>query len=127
MTFKKLFVILAAVSLFSVATMDAGTGTRYSRYTSMPSRLLIHRAANFGTFISVNVYIDGVYAGNVAYNHDLDALVPAGSHVVTLEQTPRRGAALQTTQQRIEVAADGSSIFTLMSADGGTRAVLRRS
>ena len=110
-----------------MAQTDAGTGTRYSRYASTPSRLVIHRAANFGTFISVNVYIDGAYAGNVAFNHDFEVSVPAGSHVVTLEQTPRRGAALQTTEQRIEIAAGGSSVFTLMSADGGTRAVLKRS
>ena len=47
----------------AAAPLHAGTG----RYASEPSRLVIHRSANFGTYMSINVYIDGIFAGNIPH------------------------------------------------------------
>src|SRR4051794_14615728 len=107
----------------AAAPLHAGTG----RYASEPTRLIIHRSANFGTYMSINVYIDGVFAGNIPFNQKYDALVPAGHHVVALEQTPRRGAALLVTEQRVNLAPGGMSVFTVVTTDGGSKAVLHGS
>ena len=119
-----LSLLIALVGCAIAATpLNAGTG----RYASEPSRLVIHRSANFGTYMSINVYIDGVLAGNIPFNKKYDALVPAGHHVVALEQTPRRGAALIISEQRINLAPGGISVFTVVTTDGGSRAVLQGS
>ena len=119
--------IAALACALSAATLNAGTGTRYTRDSSGPSRLVIYRAANFGTFTSVNVYIDGVLAGNIPFNTKYDAFVPAGHHVVALEQLPRRGAAFVTSEQRIRLTPGGTSVYTVMTTDGGSKAVLEGS
>jgi hypothetical protein len=121
MNIQKAFSIVAIGCLLATGTAVAGTGARYG---SAPSRLVIYRAANFGTFVSINVYIDGVLAGNIPYHSNYDALLPPGDHVVALEQTPRRGAAFVISKQRINLAPGGTSVFTAVTTDGGTRAVL---
>jgi hypothetical protein len=103
--------------------LEAGTG----RYASEPTRLVIHRSANFGTYMSINVYIDGVHAGNIAFNKKYDAYVPSGHHVIALEQTPRRGAALIISEQRVNLAPGGTAVFTVVTTDGGAKAVLQGS
>ena len=122
---KAFLPLLIAVIACTIAAspLQAGTG----RYASEPSRLVIHRSANFGTYMSINVYIDGVLAGNIPFNKKYDAFVPAGYHVISLEQTPRRGAALIVTDQRINLAPGGTSVFTVMTTDGGSKAVLQGS
>lgn len=126
MTLRSVFCIAAIGCAFTAGTADAGTGPRYGRYAPMPTRLVIHRAANFGNNISVNVYVDGALVGNVAYNRKLDVDVPAGQHVVELEQVPRFGGAWQISRQRINFAP-GQAVFTVITDDGGKRAVLDRS
>ena len=121
---KAFLALLIAVIGCAVATpTEAGTG----RYASEPTRLVIHRSANFGTYMSVNVYIDGVLAGNIAFNKKYDALVPSGHHVVALEQLPRRGAAFIVSEQRVNLAPGGTSVFTVVTTDGGSKAVLQPS
>ena len=124
MKLSHLIAIAAVGCALTAGTLEAGTG---SRSASASSRLVIHRAANFGMRITLNVYVDGALVGNAVYNRDVDALVPAGVHVVTLEQVPRYGASYLITQQRISFAPGGTSVFTAMTDDGGTRAVLEPS
>ena len=121
---RPLALLIAAILCALAATpLEAGTG----RYASEPSRLVIHRSANFGTYMSINVYIDGAFAGNIPFNKKYDAFVPAGHHVIALEQTPRRGAAFVTSEQRVNLAPGGTSVFTVITTDGGSKAVLQGS
>ena len=115
------------IAVVGCAIAAAPLEARTNRYSSEPSRLVIHRSANFGTYMSINVYIDGVLAGHIPFNKKYDALVPSGHHVIALEQTPRRGAAFVVSEQRINLAPGATSVFTVVTTDGGSKAVLRGS
>jgi hypothetical protein len=118
---KLLRTLAFAAFACTTATLSAGTATRWHDGTA---HLVIFRAANFGTNISVNIYMDGTLIGNIPYNHRFDADVPAGRHVIELEQLPRYGGDFETSRQPVRLAPGATSVFTMVTDNGGKSAVL---
>ena len=79
---SRLFLILAFVSAIFVSG-DAQAQARINT-----ARLIVHRAANFGTYYFLRVEIDGRTLANVARGQRYDGFVPAGDHVLTISSYP---------------------------------------
>jgi hypothetical protein len=52
------------------------------------ARLVVTRAANFGTFEFVNLFVDGVQVANLGFNQTYDAILPPGQHVISMTTKP---------------------------------------
>ena len=52
------------------------------------ARLIIHRIANLGRNIIVDLSIDGAPVASIAYGHTYEHLLPPGRHVLSVLPTP---------------------------------------
>ena len=85
---SRLFLILAFVSAIFVSG-DAQAQARARINTRIDTaRLIVHRAANLGTYYFLRVEIDGRTLANVARGQRYDGFVPAGDHVLTISSYP---------------------------------------
>ena len=53
------------------------------------ARLVVTRAANFGSFQYLNLFVDGVHVADLGLGQSYDALLPPGQHVVSVSTTPQ--------------------------------------
>jgi hypothetical protein len=53
------------------------------------ARLVVTRAANFGTFQFLNLFVDGIHVADLGLGQSYDALLPPGQHVVSVSTTPQ--------------------------------------
>jgi hypothetical protein len=85
-------------------------------------RLMIQRAANFGTDLTLNVSIDGAQVTTLVEGRSYNGTLSAGQHVLTLTVDPNRGGIPPTTK-RLTVQKGQTYSFTAMWS--GQRLVLR--
>jgi hypothetical protein len=52
------------------------------------ARLNINRIPDLGNFVVVRLWIDGMWAGSIAYGHTYEGLLPPGRHVLTVLAGP---------------------------------------
>jgi hypothetical protein len=50
--------------------------------------LIVARAADFGTFLYVNLFIDGVPVTTLGFGQGYEAIVRPGQHVLSITTTP---------------------------------------
>ena len=48
------------------------------------ARLVVSRAANFGTFQYLNLFVDGVRVANLGFLRSYEAMLPPGRHVLSV-------------------------------------------
>src|SRR6266498_3855535 len=53
------------------------------------ARLVVTRAANFGTFQYLNLFVDGVHVADLGLDRSYDAVLPPGPHVLSVTTTPQ--------------------------------------
>ena len=116
---SKLFQIL----VFACAISVTATQTQ-ARESHTGARLLVQRAANFGTEVVVHLEIDGRKVADIQRDHRYEGFVSAGRHVLTVSPMPnverRRPTSLSVTMR-----SGRTYIFTAMwDPDRGV--VLRR-
>jgi hypothetical protein len=71
-----------------VVAQEVTTNPR--RATSeLSARLIVNRAANFGTTESLDLRVDGQLVAAVAYNDTYDAPIPPGKHVLSINTSPK--------------------------------------
>jgi hypothetical protein len=120
--------LLGAVIVCGLAAGSAWAGSgavpRASVYSGTNARLVIKRAANFGNEQHFSLYIDGVRVTNLGWGETYRGLVPAGEHLVTIQQMPHWNDAYPYSQQRIRLMPNRTSVFTAIWRDGGTRIAL---
>jgi hypothetical protein len=87
-------------------------------------RLIVQRAPNFGTDLSIRLLIDGKRAGDIPRNQHYGGVLAAGRHVVT-------ALALPNTQSRrptsISVTIKSGKVYIFTAAWEGDRLILRPS
>jgi hypothetical protein len=116
---SKIFLILAFACVFFVS----GTETQ-ARTSHKGARLIVQRAANFGTEVVVRLSVDGRRVADIQRDHRYDGFVSAGRHVLTAAPMPNIELR-QPTSLRVTVRSGRTYIFTAgWEAD---RLVLRRS
>jgi hypothetical protein len=53
------------------------------------ARLVVTRAANFGPFQFLNLFVDGVHVADLGLNRTYDVVLPPGQHVLSVSTTPQ--------------------------------------
>lgn len=57
-------------------------------YRSGDARLIVRRSADFGGYVTLQVWIDDVEAADIRRGRRYDRIVPAGRHIVTVTSVP---------------------------------------
>jgi hypothetical protein len=76
------------------------------------ARLVVTRAANFGTFQYLNLFVDGVHVADLGLNRSYDAVLPPGQHVLSVSTTPQIYRYTPPTQQRVNAKPGKTYVFT---------------
>ena len=76
------------------------------------ARLVVSRAANFGTFQYLNLSVDGVHVADLGLGQSYDALLAPGPHVLSVSTTPQIYRRTPPTQRRVNAEPDKTYAFT---------------
>ncbi len=76
------------------------------------ARLVVTRAANFGTFQFLNLFVDGVHVADLGLNQSYDAVLPPGQHVLSVSTTPQIYRYTPPTQRRVNAKPGKTYAFT---------------
>jgi hypothetical protein len=76
------------------------------------ARLIVTRAANFGTFQYLNLFVDGVHVANLGVDQTYEGVLPPGPHVLSVSTTPQIYRRTPPTQRRINAEPDKTYAFT---------------
>jgi hypothetical protein len=112
--FGKLIVVAIACS-FAASPPIQARETRSNSASARPdnnARLLVARAANFGTFQFLNLSIDGVQVANLGLNQSYEAVLPPGQHVLSVSSTPQGYRYTPPTQRRVNAKPGETYSFT---------------
>ena len=103
--------VLVPVSAVQARSRASSTPTPSPIPSSKGARLIIQRAPNFGSDISIRVSIDGKKVANVPRNQHYGGVLAAGRHVVTLLALPNVQSR-QPTSMALNMKAGKVYIFT---------------
>src|SRR5437899_10710533 len=67
------------------------------------ARLIVSRAANFGTFQYLILFVDGVQVADLALGQNYDAVVRPGQHVLSVSTTPHGHGRTPPTRRRVNL------------------------
>ena len=108
--------IMVAVACIFAASTPIQAGVARSNSASARSeddaRLVVTRAANFGTFQYLILFVDGVHVANLGLDQSYAAVLPPGPHVLSVSTTPQGYIYTPPTQQRVNVEPDKTYAFT---------------
>jgi hypothetical protein len=88
--------------------------------------LVVSRAANFGTFQYLNLFVDGVPVADLGVNQSYDAVLPPGEHVLSVSTTPQSYRYTPPTQRRVNAKPGKTYAFTAFWKDS-EQAYLKKS
>src|SRR5438128_11632175 len=67
------------------------------------ARLVVSRAANFGTFQYLILFVDGVHVADLGLDQSYEAVLPPGQHVLSVSTTPQGYRYTQQTERPVKV------------------------
>jgi hypothetical protein len=110
----KLMILVIACSFAASTPIQArvARSNSASARSEDDARLVVSRAANFGTFQYLNLFVDGVHVADLGLGQSYDALLPAGPHVLSVSTTPQIYRRTPPTQRRINAEPDKTYAFT---------------
>jgi hypothetical protein len=76
------------------------------------ARLVVSRAANFGTFQYLNLFVDGVHVADLGLGQSYDAVLPPGQHVLAVSTTPQVYRRTPPTQRLVTAEPGETYAFT---------------
>jgi hypothetical protein len=118
--FPKLFFSAAAVFAVLVSATDATTSS-----SGHPTgRLIVQRAPNFGTDLSIRLLIDGKKVADIPRNQHYGGVLAAGRHVLTALALPNTQSRRPTT---IGVTIKSRQVYIFTATWEGDRLILRPS
>jgi len=98
------------------------------------ARLVVTRAANFGTFQFLNLFVDGIHVADLGLGQSYDALLPPGQHVVSVSTTPQIYRYEPPTQRGVNAKPGKTYAYTafwknsyqayLEKSNGGPRRII---
>jgi len=106
--------VAVACSFATSAPIQAGVtrSNSASARSDDDARLVVTRAANFGTFEYLNLFVDGVHVADLGLGQSYDALLPPGHHVLSVNTTPQIYRRTPPTQRRVNTEPDTTYAFT---------------
>jgi len=125
---RKLIIVGLILGMLSASAMDAEARARATP-TPTPSlsksgRLIVQRAPNFGTDLSIRLWIDGRKAADIPRNQHYGGVLAAGRHTVVALALPNTQSR-RPTSMTLRMKAGKVYIFTAMWE--GDRLILRPS
>jgi len=76
------------------------------------ARLIVSRAANFGTFQYLILFVDGVHVADLGLGQSYDAGLSPGQHVLSVSTTPQGYRRTPPTQRRVTAEPGETYAFT---------------
>jgi hypothetical protein len=76
------------------------------------AHLVVTRAANFGTFQYLILFVDGVHVADLGLDQSYEAVLPPGQHVLSVSTTPQAYRYESPTQRRVNVKPGETYAFT---------------
>src|SRR5258707_14089783 len=76
------------------------------------ARLIVSRAANFGTFQYLILFVDGVQIADLGIGQSYDAVLPPGQHVLSVSTTPQGYRRTPPTQRSVNLEPGETYAFT---------------
>ena len=76
------------------------------------ARLVVTRAANFGTFQYLILFVDGVHVADLGVDQSYQGVLPPGPHVLSVSTTPQGYRYTSPTQRRVNAEPDKTYAFT---------------
>src|SRR5882757_9464288 len=110
----KLIMVAIACS-FAVSTpIQAGVArsNSASARSEDDARLVVSRAANFGTFQYLILFVDGVHVADLGIDQSYEAVLPPGQHVLSVSTTPQGYRYTAPTRRRVNVEPGETYAFT---------------
>jgi hypothetical protein len=111
----KLIMVAIACSLAASAPIQAHVARSNSSASARSkddSRLVVTRAANFGTFQYLILFVDGVQVADLGLGQSYDAVLPPGQHVLSVSTTPQIYRRTPPTQRRVTAEPGETYAFT---------------
>ena len=90
------------------------------------ARLVVTRAANFGTFQYLILFVDGVHVADLGTGQSYDAVLPPGQHVLSVNTTPQIYRRTSPTQRRVNLQPGETYAFTALWKNSYNRAYLEK-
>jgi hypothetical protein len=76
------------------------------------ARLVVTRAANFGTFQYLVLFVDGVHVADLGVDQSYEGALPPGRHVLSVSTTPQGYRRTPPTRRRVDAEAGETYAFT---------------
>src|SRR5215468_9217121 len=92
-----LILVIGCATFISTVAQGGPGGYLRSNHYFAPGTLTIDRAANFGWNLGFNLQIDGQSVTSVVQGRRFSTQLPAGPHVLTVQQVPARGFTAPTS------------------------------
>jgi hypothetical protein len=110
----KLIMVAIASSFAASTPIQAGEArlNSGSARSEDDARLVVTRAANFGTFQYLILFVDGVHVADLGLSQSYDAVLPPGHHVLSVSTTPQGYRYAPPTQRRINAEPGKTYAFT---------------
>jgi hypothetical protein len=110
----KLIMVAIACSFAASTPIQAGQTrlTAASARSEDGARLVVTRAANFGTFQYLILFVDGVHVADLGLSQSYDAVLPPGHHVLSVSTTPQTYRYAPQTQRRVNAEPGMTYAFT---------------
>ena len=111
---SKLIMVAIACSFAASTPIQAGVARSNpaSARSEDDARLVVSRAANFGTFQYLILFVDGVHVADLGVGQSYDALLPPGQHVLSVSTTPQIYRRTPATQRRVNLEPGQTYAFT---------------
>src|SRR6266480_488340 len=83
-----------------------------SARSEVDARLVVSRAANFGTFQYLILFVAGVHVADLGVDQSYEAVLPPGQHVLSVTTTPQGYRSPPPTQRRVNAEPNETYAFT---------------
>jgi hypothetical protein len=110
----KLIMVAIACSFAASAPIQArvARSNSASARSEDDARLIVSRAANFGTFQYLILFVDGVQVADLGLGQSYDAVLPPGQHVLSISTTPQGYRRTPPTRRRVNLEPGETYAFT---------------
>jgi hypothetical protein len=110
----KLIMVAIACSFAASTPIEArvARSNSVSARSEDDARLVVSRAANFGTFQYLILFVDGVHVADLGVDQSYDTVLPPGQHVLSVTTTPQGYRYTAPTRRRVNAKSGETYAFT---------------
>jgi hypothetical protein len=110
----KLIIVAIACSFAASTPIQARVARSNSAWarSKNDARLVVTRAANFGSFQYLVLFVDGVHVADLGLDQSYEGMLPPGPHVLSVNTTPHGYIYTPPTQRRVNAEPDKTYAFT---------------